>query len=113
MKGDSDQLYLSAKDKESIDKVKNMNIPYVIVLITGRPLIVNETIDNSNAFLVAWLPGTEGGGVADILFGEKDLQGRLSFSWPKSMEDIPCNYDNNCEPLFPLGFGLTYSKEVK
>ena len=110
MKGDSDQLYLSAKDKESIDKVKNMNIPYVIVLITGRPLIVNETIDNSNAFLVAWLPGTEGGGVADILFGEKNLQGKLSFSWPKSMEDIPCNYDNNCEPLFPLGFGLTYNK---
>ena len=87
-----------------------MNIPYVIVLITGRPLIINEIIDNSNAFLVAWLPGTEGGGVADILFGEKNLQGKLSFSWPKRMEDIPCNYDNNCDPLFPLGFGLSYNK---
>ena len=100
----------SAKDKESIDEVKEMNIPYVVVLITGRPLIVNETINNSNAFLVAWLPGTEGGGVADVLFGDKNLQGRLSFSWPKDMEDIPCNYDNNCAPLFPLGFGLSYSK---
>ena len=110
MKGDSDQLYLSAKDKKSIDEVKKMNIPYVVVLITGRPLIVNETIDNSNAFLVAWLPGTEGGGVADILFGEKNLQGKLSFSWPKSMKDIPCNYDNNCNPLFPIGFGLRYNK---
>ena len=104
MKGDSDQLYLSKKDKKSIDEVKKMNIPYVVVLITGRPLIVDEVIDNSNAFLVAWLPGTEGGGVADVLFGEKNLQGKLSFSWPKVMEDIPCNYDNNCEPLFPLGF---------
>jgi beta-glucosidase len=110
MKGDSDQLYLSEKDKEKIDEVKKMNIPYVVVLITGRPLIINETIDNSNAFLVAWLPGTEGGGVADILFGEKNLQGKLSFSWPKSIKDIPCNYDNNCNPLFPLGFGLAYSK---
>ena len=110
MKGDSNQLYLSEKDKETIDEVKKMNIPYVVVLITGRPLIVNETIDNSNAFLVAWLPGTEAGGVADILFGKKNLKGKLSFSWPKSMEDIPCNYDNNCDPLFPLGFGLTYGK---
>ena len=110
MKGDSDQLYLSKKDIKSINEVKKMNIPYVIVLITGRPLIVDEVIDNSNAFLVAWLPGTEGGGVADILFGEKNLQGKLSFSWPKVMEDIPCNYDNNCEPLFPIGFGLTYNK---
>jgi len=110
MKGDSDKLYLSKKDKESINKVKKMNIPYVIVLITGRPLIINEIIGNSNAFLVAWLPGTEGGGVADILFGEKNLQGKLSFSWPKNMEDIPCNYDNNCDPLFPLGFGLSYNK---
>ena len=61
MKGDSDQLYLSTKDKESIDEVKKMNIPYIVVLITGRPLIVNKEIDSSNAFLVAWLPGTEGG----------------------------------------------------
>lgn len=51
-----------------------------------------------------------GGGVADILFGEKNLQGKLSFSWPKNMDDIACNFDNNCDPLFPLGFGLTYSQ---
>ena len=110
MKGDSDELFLSDKDIESIEEVKKMEIPYVVVLITGRPLIVNDIIDNSNAFLVAWLPGTEGGGVADILFGKENLSGKLSFSWPKRMEDIPCNYDNNCEPLYPLGYGLTYGK---
>ena len=111
MEGDSDKLFLSEKDKKSIEEVKKMGIPYVVVLITGRPLIVNETIDDSDAFLVAWLPGTEGGGVADILFGKENLSGKLSFSWPKSMEDIPCNYDNDCDALFPLGFGLTYSKK--
>ena len=111
MEGDSDKLFLSEKDKKSIEDVKKMGVPYVVVLITGRPLIVNETIDDSNAFLVAWLPGTEGGGVADILFGKENLTGTLSFSWPKSMEDIPCNYDNDCDALFPLGFGLTYSKK--
>jgi beta-glucosidase len=108
MEGDSDKLYLSDEDKASIEKVKKMGLPYVVVLITGRPLIVNDVIDESNAFLVAWLPGTEGGGVADVLFGKSDFQGRLSFSWPKSMEDIPCNYDNDCDPLFPLGYGLKY-----
>ncbi len=110
MKGDSDELFLSDNDKKSIEEVKKMGVPYVVVLITGRPLIVNETIDNSNAFLVSWLPGTEGGGIADILFGKENLSGKLSFSWPKSMEDIPCNYDNYCEPLYPLGYGLTYDK---
>ena len=110
MEGDSDQLYLSDNDIATIEEVKKMGIPYVVVLITGRPLIVNETINNSNAFMVAWLPGTEGGGVADVLFGKENVQGKLSFSWPKNMEDIPCNYDNDCEPLFPLGFGLNYSE---
>ena len=110
MEGDSDQLYLSDNDIATIEEVKKMGIPYVVILITGRPLIVNETINNSNAFMVAWLPGTEGGGVADVLFGKENVQGKLSFSWPKNMEDIPCNYDNECEPLFPLGFGLNYSE---
>ena len=72
MEGDSDKLFLSEKDKKSIEEVKKMGIPYVVVLITGRPLIVNETIDDSDAFLVAWLPGTEGGGVA-IYFLEKKI----------------------------------------
>ena len=108
MEGDSDKLYLSDEDKASIEKVKKMGLPYVVILITGRPLIVNDVIDESNAFLVAWLPGTEGGGVADVLFGKSGFQGKLSFSWPKSMEDIPCNYDNDCDPLFPLGYGLNY-----
>ena len=91
MEGDSDKLFLSEKDKKSIEEVKKMGIPYVVVLITGRPLIVNETIDDSDAFLVAWLPEQKVEVLPDILLKKENLTGKLSFSWPKSMEDIPCN----------------------
>jgi beta-glucosidase len=109
MLGDSDQLYLSEKDKASIAQVQELGLPYVVVLITGRPLIVTDEIDNSNAFMVAWLPGSEGNGVSDVLFGDVKPTGKLSFSWPKEMKDIPVNFDqNNYNPLYPLGYGLSY-----
>lgn len=109
MIGDSDSLFLSDVDKATIQKVEEMDIPYVIVLITGRPLIVNEEINNSNAFMVAWLPGSEGDGVSDVLFGDVKPTGKLSFSWPKSMDGIPVNFDQeDYDPLYPLGYGLTY-----
>ena len=109
MEGDSDQLYISDSDKKSIEIVKQMNIPYTIVLITGRPLIINEELDDANSFLVAWLPGTEGNGVSDVLFGDVNLTGKLSFSWPKSMDNIPVNFDQkNYNPKFKIGYGLTY-----
>ena len=109
MEGDSDQLYLSEKDKESIETVKAMDIPYTIVLITGRPLIINEALDNANSFVVAWLPGTEGNGVSDVLFGDVKPSAKLSFSWPKSMDNIPVNFDQeNYDPKFKIGYGLTF-----
>ena len=109
MEGDSDQLYISEIDKKSIQIVEEMNIPYTIVLITGRPLVVNDELENANSFLVAWLPGTEGNGVSDVLFGDVNLTGKLSFSWPKSMDNVPVNFDQeNYDPKFKLGFGLTY-----
>ena len=70
MQGDSDSLFLSSKDKQTIANVKSLNIPYTIVLITGRPLIVTDEIEDADAFVVAWLPGTEGNGVSDVLFGD-------------------------------------------
>lgn len=109
MEGDSDQLYISELDKKSIQIVEEMNIPYTIVLITGRPLVVNDELENANSFLVAWLPGTEGNGVSDVLFGDVNLTGKLSFSWPKSMDNVPVNFDQeNYDPKFKLGYGLTY-----
>ena len=109
MEGDSDSLYLSDVDKQTIANVQALNIPYTVVLITGRPLIVTEEIEASDAFIVAWLPGTEGDGIADVLFGKVAPTGKLSFSWPKSMANVPVNYDDqDYNPLFKLGYGLTY-----
>ena len=109
MEGDSDTLYLSDVDKQTLANVQALNIPYTVVLITGRPLIVTEEIEAADAFMVAWLPGTEGNGVSDVLFGDVSPSGKLSFSWPKDMDNVPVNFDDeDYNPLFKIGYGLTY-----
>ena len=70
--------------------------------------MINNELNDSNAFIAAWLPGTEGGGVADILFGDYAPTGKLSYTWPKSIDQVPININDYREPLFPYGFGLTY-----
>jgi beta-glucosidase len=108
--GDSADLALSDEDKAAIDAVKAANIPTVVILVSGRPLIIDTaTLDKCDALVAAWLPGTEGGGVADVLFNDYNFSGKLSFSWPKSMGQIPINVgDSGIDPLFAYGFGLTY-----
>ncbi|MCC5937516.1 MAG: glycoside hydrolase family 3 C-terminal domain-containing protein [Lunatimonas sp.] len=87
----------------------------VVILITGRPLVVTDQIDQSNAFVVAWLPGSEGDGLAEVLYGHFDFKGKLPHSWPKSEADYsgkygPNAWDPSADPLFPFGFGLCYQK---
>jgi beta-glucosidase len=107
--GDRSDLSLSKEDLEVIEKVKTLNKPMVVVLLSGRPMIINSTIDQADAFVAAWLPGTEGQGVADVLFGDVNFTGKLSFSWPKSMEEIPVNIgDGDYNPLFQYKYGLSY-----
>ena len=107
--GDRDSLLLSKKDRELLEKVKRAKIPYVVILISGRPMIINKELDSSHAFIAAWLPGTEGGGISDVLFGDFDFTGKLSMTWPRSMKQIPINYgDSSYDPLFKFGFGLSY-----
>jgi beta-glucosidase len=106
--GDRQTLELSEEDIAVVDKIKQAGIPLVIVLISGRPLIIDKVIDKADAFVAAWLLGTEGHGVTDVLFGDFKPIGRLSFSWPRSMAQIPINDgDVNYNPLFKYGFGLT------
>lgn len=108
-RGDRKDLTLSEDDNDVIKNVKKSGVPIVVILLSGRPMIINEALKNSNAFIAAWLPGTEGQGIADVLFGNFKPVGKLSFSWPRNMKQIPINIgDENYDPLFPYGFGLTY-----
>jgi beta-glucosidase len=82
--------------------------------VKRRTLLVTEELKKSTAFVVAWLPGSEGAGVAEVLFGEYDFHGKLPHSWPKSAHDFngkygPNYWDDSITPLFPLGYGLTYT----
>ncbi len=81
----------------------------VTVLISGRPLLVAEQVEQSAALVAAWLPGSEGRGIAEVLFGDYGFRGKLGFSWPRSADQIPINVgDPDYDPLFEYGFGLTY-----
>ena len=100
---------LHPEDLATIRTIAAEGIPVVAVLVSGRPLVVNRELELASAFVAAWLPGSEGAGVADVLFGDHDFQGRLSFSWPRSPEDDFNVGDAEYDPRFPFGFGLTLS----
>jgi beta-glucosidase len=107
--GDREDLSLAPEDVAAITNMKQAGIAVVVVLVSGRSLIINQVLDKADAFVAAWLPGTEGQGVADVLFGDYKPTGKLSVSWPRSMAQIPINVgDKNYDPLFKYGFGLTY-----
>jgi beta-glucosidase len=108
--GDKEDLSLAAEDVMAISNLKQAGIPVVAVLLSGRPMIIAEVLGQCDAFVAAWLPGTEGQGVADVLFGDYKPTGKLSFSWPRSTAQIPINVgDKNYDPLFKYGFGLTFA----
>lgn len=89
-------------------ELKAAGIPTVSVFLSGRAMWVNPFLNASDAFVAAWLPGSEGGGVADLLFGEADFRGTLPYSWPRSSDQTAVNVgDADYDPLFPYGFGLT------
>ncbi|EPS66823.1 hypothetical protein M569_07949, partial [Genlisea aurea] len=84
------------------------SVKCVLVLISGRPLVIEPYISQVDALVAAWLPGSEGQGVADVLFGDYGFTGKLSRTWFRSVDQLPMNVgDKNYDPLFPFGFGLT------
>ncbi|MDN4501740.1 glycoside hydrolase family 3 N-terminal domain-containing protein [Alteromonadaceae bacterium BrNp21-10] len=104
-------LTLSKQQRQTIDNVKASGVPFVVVLVSGRPLLISDELPSWNALVAAWLPGTEGDGVADVLFGDKPFKGKLGVSWPKDLQQIPINVgDANYQPLFEYGYGLQASK---
>jgi len=113
MKGDRKDLALDAEDIAVVKKIKAAGLPTVVVLLSGRPLILDAILPHADAILAAWLPGTEGDGVADVLFGKYNPTGKLSHTWPRSMAQIPINVGPGGRkpqeaPLFEFGFGLNY-----
>ena len=119
--GDGDRAHLSYSAEHPqpvaiLRRLKARGISTVAVFLTGRPMWVNPELNASDAFVVAWPPGTEGGGVADVLFRgaggrmDDDFRGTLSFSWPGHALHAPLNVgDADYAPLFPYGFGLRYA----
>ncbi|PHZ85416.1 beta-glucosidase [Paremcibacter congregatus] len=116
--GDRDSLEFEAGNKKSLALLKKMkaaDIPVVSVFLSGRPMWVNPELNASDAFVAAWLPGSEGGGLADVLVADKtgevryDFKGRLSFSWPKGpLQDVLNPHHDSYDPLFAYGYGLNY-----
>jgi beta-glucosidase len=106
--GDNKTLTLDSADLDTLRKVKNAGVPTVVVLISGRPMMIKEYLNDWDALVAAWLPGTEGQGVAEVLFGEAGFSGKLPLVWPQSVSQIPIGPGDGQTPLFPLGTGLTY-----
>jgi beta-glucosidase len=107
------QLTLTPEHQAYIKKYKSMGIKTVVVLISGRPLVVTEQIQNADAFVAAWLPGSEGDGIAEVLLGKYNFAGKLPHSWPASEKDFENKYgpnfwDISIKPLYKIGFGLSY-----
>jgi beta-glucosidase len=109
-KGDRMDLTVAPEDAAAVAAMKVAGIPVVVVVLSGRPLILGDVAEQADALVAAWLPGTEGGGVTDVLFGDAKPTGKLSFTWPRAMDQIPLGHNKAPagNPLFPLGFGLGY-----
>ena len=105
---------------EIMKKFQDEKIPVVAILLSGRPLWQNRELNLANAYVAAWLPGSEGGGIADVLFRKKDgavnydFTGKLSYSWPRDATGTPLNVNKEpYDPLFPFGFGLSYAAPLE
>ena len=102
--GDDGELRIEPIDIRAITNAQEYADKVVVVLISGRPLIITEKIAEWDAVVAAWLPGTEGQGVADVLFGYAPFTGKLPITWPASVDQLPLSSEH--EPLFPFGYGL-------
>jgi beta-glucosidase len=106
--GDKSDLSLQS---DLVAKVKEQANKVIVIVLSGRPVVLGEDIHQWDAVVAAWLPGSEGGGIADVLFGEAPFTGKLPYTWPRSNSQLPFDFNNlpaqGCSaPLFPFGYGL-------
>jgi beta-glucosidase len=110
--GDTKDLHLNPADIVAIENTRAHVDKLVVIILSGRPLVITDQLPMADAWVAAWLPGSEGQGVADVLFGDFPFTGKLSYSWPRTNEQLPININNvkgktGCEAaLFPFGYGL-------
>lgn len=104
--GDDQDLELPIQERKLVDSFASGTAPLLVVLLSGRPLVVSEELKKADAFVAAWLPGSEGAGVADILFGDVKASGVLPCSWPAAIGQVPVNSGDGRPCLFPAGYGI-------
>ncbi|WCJ42920.1 Glycosyl hydrolase family protein [Euphorbia peplus] len=111
--GDDSELMIHFNGTDIISSVAD-KIPTLAILISGRPVVLEaEILEKLDALVAAWLPGSEGAGVTDVIFGDHEFHGRLPVSWFKNVKQLPMNIkDNSYDPLFPYGFGLTHNNKM-
>ncbi|MGB2128179.1 MAG: glycoside hydrolase family 3 protein [Flavicella sp.] len=107
------KLTLSDAHQKYVENYTKLGVATIVVLISGRPLVTTKQIEQSDAFVAAWLPGSEGRGIAEVLFGRYDFKGKLPHSWPKSKDNYngkygPNLWDKSNKPLFEYGYSLHY-----
>ncbi|MDO9086971.1 MAG: glycoside hydrolase family 3 protein [Anaerolineaceae bacterium] len=110
--GDANDLSLSADDIDLIERMRKHSQELIVIIISGRPMIITSAYQLADAWVAAWLPGTEGAGVADVILGDYAFTGKLAYTWPRSMDQLPINLNttsslDGCDaPLFSYGYGL-------
>jgi beta-glucosidase len=107
--GDKGDLRLTADQIALIHKVRPHCDKLLLVIYSGRPLIITEQLELCDAVVAAWLPGSEGAAISDVLFGDVPFTGKLTYNWPRSMDQVPLAAlrASSEPPLFPFGHGLT------
>jgi len=107
--GDSPSIGLSSFDNAVLEKCYKSGVRLVIVVLSGRPLMIENHLEKWDGLIASWLPGMAGEGVADVLFGDYNPTGKLSYTWPMNIKQVPINVgDSDYDPLFPFGYGLSY-----
>lgn len=104
--GDDGDPSLSGSDVQLLVRMRAKCDRLAVILLSGRPLLVTDLVGESDALFAAWLPGTEGDGIADVMFGDLPFTGTLPYTWPRTVDQFPQTVLTG-DPLYPLGFGLT------
>ena len=106
-RGDSSTLAVSGANAAQVTDICSRVMQCIVILFSGRPLIINTQLNQAHAFVAAWLPGTEGAGITDVLFGDYPFAGKLPVTWPNAVTQEPINSGDGKTGLFPFGYGLT------